>query len=141
MSRIFWDSMLLIYLLEDNPAFSSRAEDLLARARRRKDRLFTSYLALGEVIAGAEKPSSRRKGPAIQSALKEMGFRFLPFDSGAVATFSTLRGRDKVKIADAIHLACAASAGIDLFLTGDKHLMRLDVPGIQFIADFNSPIL
>jgi hypothetical protein len=38
-------------------------------------------------------------------------------------------------------LACAASVGIDLFLTGDKQLMRLDVPGIQFIADFNSPIL
>jgi uncharacterized protein len=141
MSRIFWDSMLLIYLLEDNPAFSRRADELLARARRRGDTLFTSYLALGEVIAGAEKPSSKRKGPEIQSALEETGFRFLPFDAGAVTPFSALRGRDRVKIADAIHLACAASAGIDLFLTGDRQLMKLDVSGIQFIADFNSPIL
>jgi hypothetical protein len=38
-------------------------------------------------------------------------------------------------------LACAASAGIDLFLTGDKQLVKLDIPGIQFIADFNTPIL
>ncbi len=141
MSRIFWDSMLLIYLLEDNPGFSRRTEELLARSRRRGDSLYTSYLALGEVIAGAAKPSSKRKGPAIRVAVEEMGFRFLPFDSGAVTPFSTLRAVDKVRIADAIHLACAASAGIDLFLTGDKQLMRLDVPGIQFIADFTSPIL
>ncbi len=32
-------------------------------------------------------------------------------------------------------------AGIDLFLTGDKRLTRLNVPGIQFIADFESSIL
>jgi uncharacterized protein len=40
-----------------------------------------------------------------------------------------------------MHLACAASAGIDLFLTSDKQLLKLDVPGIQFIADFTTPIL
>ena len=70
-----------------------------------------------------------------------MGFSLLPFDGGAVAPFSILRAKERLKIADSIHLACAASAGIDLFLTGDKQLTRLDVPGIQFIADFNSPIL
>jgi predicted nucleic acid-binding protein len=65
----------------------------------------------------------------------------LPFDEGAVAPFSRLRSVEKVKVADSIHLACAASAGIDLFLTGDQQLLKLDVPGIQFIADFNNPVL
>jgi uncharacterized protein len=46
-----------------------------------------------------------------------------------------------LKVADSIHLASAASAGIDLLLTGDKQLMGLDVPGVQFIADFNTPLL
>jgi hypothetical protein len=32
-------------------------------------------------------------------------------------------------------------AGIDLFLTGDNQLMGLDVPGVRFIADFNTPLL
>jgi hypothetical protein len=65
----------------------------------------------------------------------------LPFDQGAVRPFSRLRAKEKLKAANCIHLACAASAGIDLFLTGDKQLLKLDVPGIQFIADFNTPIL
>jgi len=36
--------------------------------------------------------------------------------------------------ADAIHLACAAQAGVDVFLTNDQGLARQIVPGIQFIA-------
>ena len=140
MSRIFWDTMLLIYLLEGNPAYRPRSEELLARSRRRGDALFTSCLALGEISAGTEKLSSQKPG-FVRNALNEMGFSFLPFDLNSVTAFSLLRGRLKVKIADSIHLACAASAGIDLFLTGDKQLVRLDVPGIQFIADFNSAIL
>jgi predicted nucleic acid-binding protein len=141
MSRIFWDSMLFIYLLEDHPAFSPRARHLLDRAYRRGDSLYTSYLALGEVMAAAEHSPLPEKALAMRKTLDEMGFCYLPFDDGAVAPFSWLRGKQKVKIADSIHLACAASAGIDLFLTGDKQLVKLDVPGIQFIADFNTPLL
>lgn len=141
MSRIFWDSMLIIYLLEDHPVFGGRVEALAASARRRSDALFTSYLALGEVLAGLEKSRNHQKTATLRETLREMRFSFLPFDSGAVIPFSKLRAEHRLKIADSIHLACAASAGIDLFLTGDSQLMKLDVPGIQFIADFNNPIL
>lgn len=141
MSRIFWDTMLLIYLTEGHPEFRQRTEQLLARARRRGDRLFTSYLALGEISAGAEKATDPGKTRTVQETLKEIGFSYLPFDAGAVMPFARLRAREKLKAADCIHLACAASAGIDLFLTGDKQLTKLDVPGIQFIADFNASIL
>jgi predicted nucleic acid-binding protein len=133
--------MLLIYLLEGNSDYRARADELLARARRRGDALFTSYLALGEVMAGAGKSLQPQKALAVREIIREMGFSCLPFDEGAVAPFSRLRSKERLKVADAIHLACAASAGIDLFLTGDKQLVKLDVPGIQFIADFNTPIL
>ena len=141
MSRIFWDTMLLIYLVEGHPSFRERAEELLARSRRRGDGLFTSFLALGEVLAGAEKSPHPQKTAAIRETLDELGFSYLPFDAGAVRTFSHLRAKEKLRVPDSIHLACAASSRMDLFLTGDKQLTRLDVPGIQFIADFNSPIL
>lgn len=144
MSRVFWDTMLLIYLLEgneDNAAFRKRADELLARSFRRRDALFTSYLALGEMMAGVEKSKKPQLAGAVEDTLRGMGFTFLAFDEKAVSPFSKLRAGTKLKAPDAIHLACAASAGIDLYLTGDTQLFRLDVPGIQFIADFNSPIL
>ena len=140
MSRIFWDAMLFIYLVERHPIYNQRVENLLVRARRRGDALFTSYLALGEVLAGAEKSPMPQKAEIIRQTLDDMGFSYLPFDDGAVEPFSRIRARQKVKVADSIHLACAASAGIDLFLTGDEQLTKLDVPGIQFIADFNNPL-
>lgn len=141
MSRIFWDTMLFIYLIEGHPLFSPRVRYLLERSYNRKDQLFTSYLALGEVLAGADKLGGIQSADTLRETIREMDFQYLPFAEKSVAPFSRLRSKEKLKAADAIHLACAASAGIDLFLTGDKHLARLDVPGIQFIAEINAPIL
>jgi predicted nucleic acid-binding protein len=131
--------MLIIYLLEGNPSYSKRVQHLLQRSFERGDSLYTSFLAYGEVMAGAM--NSPDKAAKIQKTMEEMGFTYLPFDGGAVMPFSRLRAKNKLKVADAIHLASAASAGIDLFLTGDKQLMGLDVPGVQFIADFETPLL
>src|SRR5450631_397989 len=99
MSRICWDTMLLIYLLEGHPTYRQRADQLLARARRRGDTLFTSYLALGEMMAGAEKSQLPQKAQTIRDILEEIGFTFLPFDKGAVAPFSRLRARERLKMA------------------------------------------
>jgi predicted nucleic acid-binding protein len=131
--------MLIIYLLEGNPAYSKRVQHLLQRSFERGDSLHTSYLAYGEVMAGAV--DAPEKAAKIRDAMTEMGFTYLPFDAGAVMPFSRLRAKSRLKAADAIHVASAASAGIDLFLTGDRQLIGLDVPGIQFIADFNTPLL
>ena len=141
MSRIFWDTMLFIYLLEGEDASKTRVEHLLQRSRDRGDSLFTSHLVLGEVLAGAKRFGGASKSLLIREILGEMRFSFLPFDAGAVEPFSSFRSLKKVKIADAINLSCAAAVGMDLFLTGDKELHKLYVPGIQFIADLDVPIL
>ncbi len=141
MSRIYWDTMLFLYLLEDHPVYAPRVRQLLERSYKRRDSLFTSYLALGEVLAGAEKSPQPEKAMAVRQTLQEMGFSYLPFDGGAVGVFSRLRARQKLGVADSIHLACAASAGIDLFLTGDQQLFKMDIPGIHFVANFDTPVL
>jgi predicted nucleic acid-binding protein len=133
--------MLFIYLVEDHPKYLRRCEFLLERSYERGDLLFTSHLVLGEVLAGADKSPDPGKSRAIREIASEMGFMPLPFDTGAVIPFGRLRAVQRLKIADAINMACAASAGMDLFLTGDKKLAGLHVPGIQFVADFESPIL
>jgi predicted nucleic acid-binding protein len=133
--------MLLIYLVEGHPEFSKRVEELLEISFRRKDRLFTSYLGLGELMAGAAKVAGPAALSRIRAVLVEMGISFLPFDGASVDVFAFLRAEHRLKAPDAIHLACAAGAGIDLFLTGDKQLMKLEIPGIHFIADFDTPLL
>ena len=82
-------------------------------------------------MAGAAKSRVPTTSAQIRSAIDEMGFSYLPFLENAVDTFSDLRSIHRIKTADSIHLASAGAAGIDLFLTGDKDLTKLHVPGIQ----------
>ena len=135
MTRIFWDTMLFIYLLENNPKYFKQVNYLLERSYKRRDELCTSCLAVSEVMAGAPDASGARLA---RDVIARMGFRILAFDENCMEMFGRARSEFGIKAPDAIHLACAAAAGIDLFLTGDKGLLnkRPRVPGIQFIADF-----
>ncbi len=139
MRRIFWDSMLLIYLLENHPVYKPRVRHLLEIAYERKDQLLTSCLAAGEIITGFMQKDKAEK-LSLRQDLDDLGFEYLPFDQPAIDIFADLRAQ-KVRAADSIHLACAGSAGVDLFLTGDRQLLKLHVPGIHFIADFDTPVL
>jgi predicted nucleic acid-binding protein len=141
MSRIYWDTMLFVYLLEGHPHFASQVQDTLAQSYRRGDTLLTSYLALGEVMAGAAGDRSRSE--AARSTIVDMGFSFLPFDAACVPAFSRLRSEMRLKAPDSIHLACAAAAGVDMFLTGDTQLLKrkVHVPGIHFITNFELSVL
>jgi uncharacterized protein len=138
MSRIFWDTMLFIYLIDDHPEFSERVNYLLQRSLEREDEIFTSHLAMGEVLAGAAKSRFPEKTRKIRETMIEAGFQFLPFVERSVAPFAHLRSVHRVKPADAMNLACAAAAGIDLFLTGDERLLKVHVAGVNFIGDFET---
>jgi predicted nucleic acid-binding protein len=58
----------------------------------------------------------------------------IPFTAETADGYARIRASYRVSPADAIHLASAASAGVDLFLTNDHRLQPLAIPGIQFIA-------
>jgi predicted nucleic acid-binding protein len=58
----------------------------------------------------------------------------VPFDESAAVIYAHLRGDRSLRPPDAIQLACASSAGVDLFITNDRNLHTKQIPGIQFIA-------
>ena len=141
MSRIFFDSMMFVYLLEDNREFAPAVQGALERCYERRDTLLTSCLAVGEIMAGWK--GQQAAAEAAQATVREMGFALMPFDENCMSTFARLRAEMRLKAPDAIHLACAAAARTDMFLTNDRQLLqrRLYVPGIQFIGDFTKPVL
>ena len=62
----------------------------------------------------------------------------IPLSRAVMERYAEIRGNRSVSPADAIHLACAAESGTDLFLTNDRRLHRLAIPAIQFIAGIDS---
>jgi predicted nucleic acid-binding protein len=134
MSRVCWDSMLLIYWLEENPQFSGRVAEIRRKMHVRGDKLCTSVFSLGEVLAGICKQGEDRLAADLPERLSASGVAFLPFNQAVADRFGRIRAAHRVSPADAIHLACASAAGVDLFLTTDARLHSLVIPGIQFIA-------
>jgi len=134
VSRVYWDSMVLVYWLENHPQYAPRAEQIFRSMQRRGDCLCVSYLAVGEVLAGPLKRGQMQMATAIEQFFDSGLPEILPFDRRSATEFARLRATTNVSPADAIHLACAAASGVDIFLTHDKKLHKLRVPGIQFVA-------
>ena len=55
--------------------------------------------------------------------------------------YARIRAQCKVSPADAIHLASAAGANVDLYLSNDGTLKKLKIDGIRFIAGLDASIL
>lgn len=135
MSRVFWDSNLFIYLFEQHPMYSAAVKSLLARMSTRGDQLFTSVLSVGEVLAKPYELGDLSRRDLYESAMQQAAV-ILPFDLPAARNFAKLRGQriQRIRPPDAMQLACAATAGMDLFLTNDARLHSMTIDGIQFIT-------
>ena len=140
MSRIFWDTNLFAYLVEDRGERAERVAALRRRMIERGDELLTSALTLGEVLVKpmeiGDEDLMRRYELVIGA-----GATVLPFDLRAAPKFAEIRRDRSIRAPDAIQLACASAAGTDLFITNDERLSRKNIQGIHFIQSLEKAML
>jgi uncharacterized protein len=134
MALVFWDSNLFIYLLEQNPTFGEQVRQLRVRMLQRGDGLATSALTVGEVLAGPVRSQNDAVCKQYLSVFSQPEIRVLTFDLAAAGHYAHIRQDRSIQPPDAIQLACAASSGVDLFITNDDRLSRKNIPGINFIT-------
>ncbi len=133
MSRIFWDTNIYIYLLEGVAPFFEQANNLRSRMIERQDELLTSTLTLGEIQVGPRRTGNATWADQCRDAILQTS-TVLPFDTKAADVYAKLRTNPSIKAPDAIQLSCAASVGVELFITNDKALHNLSIAGIHFIT-------
>jgi hypothetical protein len=63
------------------------------------------------------------------------------FDRDVARRYAAIRGNRAICPPDAIQLACAAQAGVDLFITNDDRLSRLAISGIHFVTSLERAFL
>jgi len=100
----------------------------------RGDRICTSTLAVGEILV---KPAEAGRADVAERYLRFFqgsAVTVIPFDLEASVRYAAIRRDRSIPPPDAIHLACAASAGIDLFVTNDDRLSRKVIPGVSFLC-------
>ena len=136
MSRIFWDTNLFIYLFEGRGPLFGRVVELRRMMLERGDQLVTSALTLGEVLV---KPIESRD--AELAAKDEQGIArtslLVSFDEWAARLYARHRGDRSIRAPDAIQLACAAAANVDLLITNDERFSTKHVDGIHFIVSLS----
>jgi predicted nucleic acid-binding protein len=139
--RVYLDSMVWIYALEGNPNFGTLARGLLQNLRSGNHVLLVSEFLLGEVLVLPVRKSdafliASYRRLMLPSATVEL----IPFSNEVGLNFAGFRALHRTTPPDSIHLALAASANADLFITGDERLNKLTIPGIGRIADLNANI-
>ena len=139
MSRIFWDTNLFVYLLEDQGERTRKVEALREWMMERRDELLTSAITLGEVLV---KPLETGNSELVRQYehLILASATVLPFDARAAPRFAEIRRDRSIRAPDAIQLACAAAAETDLFVTNDERLSRKKIDGIQFIQSLDRAV-
>jgi predicted nucleic acid-binding protein len=140
MRRIYWDTMLYAYWLEGNNKLSQRVQQIHKTMLQRSDTLCSSLFVLGELMVGPAKANDAAAANAIQQFFDSDQITMLPYTPQAVRLFAELRAHHGVKALDALHLAIAATSGVDLFLTHDRRLHKVVAPGLPFIAGLETDL-
>src|SRR5271155_3726216 len=133
--------MLFIYWLEDHPEHAPRVDAVRSQMEQRRDQLITGAFTFGEVLAGAYRKGLPQLADEMRRLLRSTVAEVIPFTLETADRYAQIRGTPGITPADAIHLASAAEARTDLFLTNDKRLLGKIVPGIQFIASLDTQLL
>ena len=136
--RFYIDTIVWIYAFEGNSPFAEPAQELFFRIQESPHTILVSYFLLAELLVLPIRRNdrftvARYRHMLLDSAATEP----IPFSTDAAIRFAELRAAHKVKQPDAIHLALAASAQADAFITVDTRLQRLIIPGIGHIGDLS----
>jgi predicted nucleic acid-binding protein len=138
VARIFWDTNLFIYLIEQNLQYGMAVLNMYRRMKQRGDALLTSALTLGEVLTKPIQSGDLALADRYRRLLEEPSIKVIDFDVRAAEFYARIRLDKSIRPPDAIQLACAARASVDLFITNDDRLCRKMIPGISFISAFSS---
>ena len=141
MSLIYWDTIVFVYLMEDHPVHAPRVKDIRERTRRRGDRICTGTLTIGETLVGPYELGNASPVARYKELFRPPAVEVFDFTAGAADHYARIRSDRAIARADAMQLACAAAAGVDLFRTNDHRLQGKVIRGIQFIGGLDVNVL
>jgi predicted nucleic acid-binding protein len=95
--------------------------------------LLTSTLTLGEILVKPAEQGRQDLCQKFEDAITRAAL-LLPFDFKAARLYPAIRRERSLRAPDAVQLACAAAATVDLFVTNDHRLQGKRIDGIQFIV-------
>lgn len=137
-NRVYLDTNLFIYAIEEVAPFAMQVRPLFQAADRGEVTLVTSLLALAEALV----MPYRKGNDVLITNYRELlthppsGLFVAQLDATVLERAAELRAVvDSLRLPDAIHLATAESEQCDLFLTNDRRLRSATVLPVVVLAE------
>jgi len=120
------DTCVFIYVLEANPEYARRAENILSALERGSASAVFASIGLIEILTGPKKKNRYD----LASQYRAIIARFPHLDvmgltEPIIELASGMRARYGIPTPDAIHLATAIDFGAETFITNDKRLKKV----------------
>jgi predicted nucleic acid-binding protein len=132
--NLYLDSMQWIYFFEQNPLFLAPTRSMILRSQVARADFLTSHLILAEVLVVPKRNNDLFTATRYRRYFLSSAITLIPFTTDVAERFADIRATTRIKPADALHLALAASAPTDYFVTTDTKLHGLNLPGIGQIC-------
>lgn len=136
--RIAFDSNILIYLLERRDARGDAVAALIDEMAATGATPILSAVGVAEVLAGPARSGDAVGFEMLAAGLRTLGFENPVLDTSTAEDAAWVSGRTGAALPDAMHLACAKSAGATAFLTNDRRIrpaLKLDVVYLDDLLD------
>lgn len=130
LARIYIDTVVLIYAVEQAPVYGSLLGELWAKCQAGNLEVFTSELILLETLVMPIRNSDTFLINAYERLLRSPQIQLLSIDQLILREAARLRSvTPSLRTPDAIHLATAMTSKCSQFLTNDRRLRIIpDLP-------------
>lgn len=130
LARIYIDTVVLVYAVEQAPVYGSLLADLWAKLEAGNIQVFTSELILMEALVIPIRNSDTFLIDAYERLLRSPQITLVPIDRLILREAARLRAvMATLRTPDAIHAATAITSECSQFLTNDRRLRTIpDLP-------------
>lgn len=134
--RLYVDSNVLIYAVEGVPATAGPAKKLINFLRNQRGKMFTSEIALAEVLAPSKRrgawPLHTKRRVYLDLLIWSGAMTLLPVTRDILIRTADLRKTTRLKLPDAIHLMSAIRSNCTFLVSGDVDFEKAP-PGIEHV--------
>lgn len=134
--RIALDANAFIYLFEAGGPLARATAAILAMAETGHLSIVVASIVLAEIgvgpVAADDATMVERYGQAV---LELRGLDVVPLTADIALDVALIRGRHRIEIADAVHLATARHAGASAIVTNDERMRPIPRLEVVRLAD------
>lgn len=124
-ARVYLDSNVLIYLLENSPAWGGPAATLLRACASRQREAVVGDAVLAEVMVGALRSPADELARQTAELFSAGPLTVVSHDRDMFLEAARIRAHHGGQLLDALHVATAIASGCDAVISHDARMPRL----------------